>query len=264
MKTLVLQSYRTHDIPDWIGTCLTSVENWALQSGFAYRRIDDEFFTYAPEWVRQRCGAQIFPVTDLARLNLLREALTQDFDRAVWLDADVLVFAPEQLRVETSAGYAFCHEVMLGELADGRIHISEPSLNNAAMVFERGHPMLEFYRFATEAVLRHAPPGPIERTAVGPTFLRALNGAMPLERLTNVGLFTPRLMVDIAAGGPHLCAPYARQFGYPMAAANLCHFTRHFADAGARARLDRLFNQAIGVLLDTRGAVLNQHIAPPA
>ncbi|SMB28503.1 protein of unknown function [Sterolibacterium denitrificans] len=260
MKTIVLQSYRTHGIPGWIATCLRSVADWARQSGFDHALIGDEFFDYAPAWARERCGAQIFPVTDLARLYLIRDYLGRGYDRAIWLDADVIVFAPHLLKVDTASGYAFSHEVMLGKAPDGSVRLSAPSINNAAMVFEAGNPMLEFYRFATEAVLRHAPPGKIERTTVGPRFLVALNGAMPIERLTSVGLFTPKLMADIAQGGHTLCAIYARQFGFPMGAANLCHFTRHLADDAGRQQMDRIFEQAISQLLTTQGEILNRHL----
>lgn len=260
MKTIVLQSYRTHDIPGWIATCLRSVADWARQSGFDHALIGDEFFDYAPAWARERCGTQIFPVTDLARLYLIRDYLGRGYDRAIWLDADVIVFAPHLLKVDTASGYAFSHEVMLGEAPDGSMRLSAPSINNAAMVFEAGNPMLEFYRFAAEAVLRHALPGEIERTAVGPRFLVALNGAMPIERLTSVGLFTPKLMADIAQGGHTLCAIYARHFGFPMGAANLCHFKRHSANDAGRQQLDRIFEQAIGQLLATRREILNRHL----
>ena len=264
MKTIVLQSYRTHNIPGWIATCLQSVADWAKRSGFDYVLIGDEFFDYAPAWARERCGAQIFPVTDLARLNLIRDYLDRGYDRAIWLDADVIVFAPQYMRVDTESGYAFSHEIVLSVAPDGGVRLSAPRINNAVMVFEAGHPMLEFYRFATEAILRHAPPGEIERTAVGPKFLVALNGAMPVERLTSVGLFVPKLMEDIASGGHELCAAYARQFGFPMGAANLCHFTRHFADEESRQRLDLVFERAISRLIETRGEILNAHLQKPS
>ncbi len=255
MKTIVLQSYRTHDIPNWISTCLRSVAEWSRQFGFDYVLTGDEFFDYAPPWVRKRCGKQIFPVTDLARLILLQDYLRRGYDRVVWLDADIIIFAPHRLKVDTRAGYAFSHEVMLGEFPDGRVRLSAPSINNAAMVFEKNHPMLEFYRFAAEAILHHAPPGEIERTAIGPQFLVRLHQAMPLERLTSVGLFTSKLIEDIAKGGTQLFARYARQFGYPMAAANLCHFTHHFADSAERQKLDPLFELAIDKLLATQGRI---------
>lgn len=260
MQTIVLQSYRSHDIPDWIATCLRTAGEWANQSGFDHVLTGDDFFDYAPAWARERCGTNIFPITDLARLHMMHDYLGRGYDRAVWLDADVIVFAPQLLKIDTQAGYAFCHEVTLKTSTDGRIHLTAPSINNAAMVFEKNHPMLEFYRFASEAILRHTPPDKITRMAVGPKFLMALNGAMPIERLTSVGLFTPRLIEDIAEGGHHLCARYARQFGHPMAAANLCHFTRHCADIARRQRLDTIFEQAIERLLKTQGQILNRHL----
>ncbi len=259
MKTIVLQSYRTSNIPKWISTCLSTVAGWSKNSGFDYVLTGDEFFDYAPAWTRERCGKQIFPVTDIARLYLIKDYLSRGYDRAIWLDADVIIFAPDLLKIETKAGYAFSHEVMLGELADGRINISGPSINNAVMVFEKDHPMLDFYRFATEAILEHAPAGEIERTAVGPKFLVNLHQAMPIERLTSVGLFTPRLMQDIATGGKQLCAMYANKFGFPMAAANLCHFTHHFANSHKRQQLDEVFELAINNLLSTKGQIMNRY-----
>jgi hypothetical protein len=36
-------------------------------------------------------------ITNLARLELTREVLREQYDRAIWFDADVFVFAPEEL-----------------------------------------------------------------------------------------------------------------------------------------------------------------------
>lgn len=71
-------------------------------------------------------------------------------------------------------------------------------------------------------------------------------------------------MEDIASGGHELCAAYARQFGFPMGAANLCHFTRHFADEESRQRLDLVFERAISRLIETRGEILNAHLQKPS
>lgn len=48
LKTIVLQSYRSHDIPDWIATCRGTVKEWAQQSGFDHVLADDECSTTRP------------------------------------------------------------------------------------------------------------------------------------------------------------------------------------------------------------------------
>jgi hypothetical protein len=104
MKTIVYQSYRTQQVPPWITTCMGTVRAWADQQGFDYRFYDDGFFEYAPQWFRDKAQHGICPVTDLARLVVARELLAQGYERTVWVDADLLVFAPEQLRLDLDAG----------------------------------------------------------------------------------------------------------------------------------------------------------------
>ena len=41
MKTLVIQSFRTHSVPPWIERCLDSVRRWAALRGYDYRLTDD-------------------------------------------------------------------------------------------------------------------------------------------------------------------------------------------------------------------------------
>src|SRR4029079_13839139 len=94
MQTLVIQSYRTRDVAAWISACLRSVQAWAAAAGYRYEFVDDRLFDYAPAWVRERCGKQLLPITDVARMYLLRERLAHGWDRVIWVDADVLVFAP--------------------------------------------------------------------------------------------------------------------------------------------------------------------------
>jgi hypothetical protein len=39
-------------------------------------------------------------VSDLARLTLARDYLAQGYDRALWVDADVVVFDPDALALD--------------------------------------------------------------------------------------------------------------------------------------------------------------------
>ncbi len=248
-ETVVLQSFRTHQVPPWIETAIASVQAWASARNYDYVFTDDAFFDYAPSWVHDYCGAQLFPVTDVARLYYLKAFIAKGYERVVWIDADVLVFDQPVFDIDVTSGYAFSRELMMGADADGRVHFSPPGLNNAVMFFRQGNPMLDFYLFAVEEILRQTAPGRIERTALGPAFLGNLARTMPLARLNCVGLFTPLLMGDLARQSDRLLRAYQSAFRYPMGAANLCHFTRHYADEAQRPLLDRSFEAAIEFLL---------------
>ena len=260
MRTLLLQSYRQHDVPQWIRLCLDSVAAWTRSCRFDYEFLDDRLFDCAPGWFREKCGTEHFyPVTDIARLHALRERLQQGYDRVIWFDADVLVFAPSALQIIAGSGYAFCHEVVLWLRPEGFVP-GTPSINNAVMVFEKGNPMLDFYLFAAEEIVRHREIAKFSRTMIGPEFLTGLERCMPINRLVNVGLFTPPLMAAFASGDPGLPALYRRAFGYPMAAANLCHFLRREAQPAERAALDAVFLGAVRRLLQSGGSVASPQI----
>lgn len=252
MKTAVIQSYRADDVPSWVFKALDSVKDWASLNNFDYVFIGDEFFGYAPAWVHERCGAQRLPVTDVARLYLLAEVLGRGYERVIWLDADVLVFDPEGLVIPAGDGHAFCREVVLARDARGAMRISPPGVNNAVMSFQRGDPMLDFYRLAAERVLAAAPPGEVGRTLLGPDFLSALAKLVPLAQVRNVGLFTPQLMEGIATGKLAPYRAYLGQYEMPLAAANICHSFRPVAGAGQLA-FDQMFDRATERLLATRG-----------
>lgn len=247
--TVVLQSFRTDQVPSWIATSMASVRNWAAARGYDYVFTDDAFFDYAPRWVHERCAAQFFPITDIARLYYLKDYLARGYERVVWVDADVLVFDPVEFNIEGPFNYAFAREVMMGLDPNGKIQFSPSSINNAVMFFRHGNPMLDFYCFASEEIVRLTDPDKIQRTSIGPTFLRNLANTMPLARLNCVGLFTPLLMGDLAKGSNQLLHAYESVFRHPMGAANLCHFTRHHADEAQRERIDRDFDAAIAYLL---------------
>lgn len=258
MRTVILQSYRTDNIPAWIASCLASARQWARIAGFDYEFVDDSFFDYAPAWVRVHRVQHMYPVTDIARLYLLRDRLNHGFERAVWLDADIIVFDPERFRVDTQAGYAFAHEIVPLLDRSGRVHLTGPSINNSVIVMQKGCPTLDNYISAAEDILRRRPIEKWSRMMIGPDFLRTLAKTKPIERLMQVGLFTPPLLSDIAAGGGELSRQYRQRFGNAMAAANLCHFLRSNASLEKRRRLDRLFERAIARLSESHGDVINR------
>ena len=68
--TLVVQAYEAGATPGWIDRCMRSVREWAASRGYDYA-FTDRFFGLAPDWFRTRCGSQLGPLTDVARLVLI-------------------------------------------------------------------------------------------------------------------------------------------------------------------------------------------------
>ena len=259
MKTLIVQSYRTHGVAPWIDECMHSVRRWAAASGFAYEFVDDRLFDYAPAWVHKVCGKRILPITDVARMYLLRERLQRGWDRVAWVDADVLVFAPAQFVLDADAPYALCREVFVRPVPGGRVELGE-AVNNAVLMMTRRHPILDFWIFAVEEILRRRAPHEIDSLTAGTRFFTNLARAMPLRVLQNVGLFTPILIRDIIAGGGALLGQWAQRFGRPIGAANLCASMQDRDSHGARvdaAEMQRL----VDLLLSSGGDIVNGRMA---
>jgi len=104
MKTIVYQSVCPDQIPDWIQTCLESVRAWSRQQNYDYALIGDEIFSIIPDWYWEKTSHQKVIATDLARLLLAKQFLKNGYDRAIWFDADVLIFAPEFLTIPIEEG----------------------------------------------------------------------------------------------------------------------------------------------------------------
>jgi hypothetical protein len=52
-RTLILQSFRSHNVPAWVITCQRSVKRYANEDGWACEIIGDQFFDFAPNWARE-------------------------------------------------------------------------------------------------------------------------------------------------------------------------------------------------------------------
>ena len=255
MQTLVIQSYRTRDVAAWISACLRSVQAWAAAAGYRYEFVDDRLFDYAPAWVRERCGRQLLPITDVARMYLLRERLAHGWDRVIWVDADVLVFAPERFNLDGDAPYALCQELWLRVDAAGDIQTQE-KVNNAVMLLTRGQALLDFWIFAVEEILRAHAPHEIGPLTASTQFFTDLATIMPLRVLRNVGLLSPPVVRDLGEGGA-LAREWNRRFGHPIGAANLCASLQDRPTAGAVVGAAEM-QRAVDALLRTRGRILDQ------
>jgi len=153
MKTIIYQSFRTENVPGWIAACMKSVRDWATAKGFAYRFWDDRFFDFVPRELYPRASVNKCVLTDYARLIAAKQLLSEGWDRAVWMDADLVVFDSENFNLDLTGGYAFCREVWLDRTVLGRPQF-RLTVNNSVSVFCKNETIIDFYLEAAGAILR--------------------------------------------------------------------------------------------------------------
>jgi hypothetical protein len=246
---------------------MMTVRNWAARKDFEYVFFDDRMFERVPAWYQEKVDHQIQLMSDLARLEIAKEFLSGQYQRTIWVDADVLVFDEDRFDINVTEEYAFCHEIWIEQLSalnaarrglrnlrrDG-IYCRQ-RVNNAVAVFTKGNSILEFYIHACKQLVK-TKPVPISNLAVGTLFLTELHSRITLPLLTNVGLFSPHLMRDIASGGGKLLGIYREQFGSPIRAANLCASYANKEYEGVTVG-DDVYHVVIDKLMETAGDVVN-------
>jgi hypothetical protein len=110
-RVAVIQSYRSTNVPAWINHCLASVKAWAKSAGYDYRLFGDEAFAICGEDYLAQVGSNMRSITNLARLELVKDAHAHGYDWAVWIDADVLVFDPARFDLSKVQRYAFARDL---------------------------------------------------------------------------------------------------------------------------------------------------------
>ncbi|WP_373488515.1 hypothetical protein, partial [Blastomonas sp.] len=232
-RCTVLQGYQADARPRWIEMCLQSVREWAGVYGHDYV-FTDRFFDPVPDWFRAKCGAQIGPLTDLARTLWMQRCLDAGCDAVVWVDADVLVFAPGRLRLPPITRLTAIRELTPLVSARGEIRVTGEGVNGAILGAPADGSGLADYRSAITACIRNAAPGAIARTMAGPALLTDIGKKLGLDVLDHIGLVTPGMAGALLRGQPQLPRAYMTAFGSPIYAANLCHFARSEGDAAIR------------------------------
>lgn len=240
--------------PPFVERCLASVAAWARSRGFDYRMLGDEFLDVLPGWYRERLGSHIVQQTNLARMRCARDILAEGADRAVWFDADVLVYAPDDLALDAPDGFALCREVWLQPVGEG--HMSVYCVNQAVVVADRGHPLLDYLIWAHETLVRDRPKN-VRRFGTATALLAAIHAATPLPLVSNIAMLNPTMLREIALGdaGP-VTREYVRRHGYSTQAANLT-LSMLGASSGDAVATEADFDAAVDVLLATRGAALD-------
>lgn len=219
MKTIVYQSVCPDQIPDWLQTCLDSVRAWSQQKNYDYTLVGDEIFSLIPDWYWQKTCHQKVIATDLGRLLLARKFLEKGYDRAIWFDADVLIFAPELLAISTTEEYAFGKEVWVQD--KNKQLKAYPKVHNAVCVFCQGNSFLDFYIHACQRIIKNFQGKQMVPQLVGPKFLSVLHNTMQLPLIKEVAMFSPLVLQDILNGGGEALNLHQENQNSPIYAANL-------------------------------------------
>jgi hypothetical protein len=202
--------------------CMQSVHDWAVASGYAYEFVDDALFDFLPAHIRNDPRAPLLPKTDIARLGLLDDRLKHRYERTIWLDADVLIFDPAMFTMPNACGAMFSHEIWTSLSEEGGL-IHRRGINNALMIFERGHPLLSFLRYASVELYEHDDPARMSSLALGTALLTKLGRAIPLRLHTQLACMSPLLLAAAYYGDrPEWLRAHAQQHGHRFCAVNLC------------------------------------------
>jgi hypothetical protein len=258
VRTVVIQSYRTNGAEPWMLRCMQSVQEWATARGYSYEFVDDALFDFLPATIRTDSNTPLLVKTDIARLGLLEDRLKHGRERAIWLDADVLIFDPDAFAMPEVCGAMFCHEIWTSFNPQGEL-IHRRGINNALMLFERGHPLLAFLRYASMELYQHRDPASMSPVALGTDLLSKLGRLVPLRLNTQVACLSPLLLAAIYhTDHPEWLHTHAQQHGHRVCAANLCRSLLVDSSNLLRPRhLDTTQMQTlVEQLIATRGSVL--------
>jgi hypothetical protein len=244
MSALVYQSH-SNRAPRWIRQCTATVRAWAAARGYRYRLLGDELFDGVGLEVALKARSML-PVADLGRL-LWAERLLAENESVVWVDADVVVFDPERLAVDTNAPFLVCREVLVTRDKAG---LSTPGVTIAysptVLFFRRGEPFLGRWIAAARKLADQRPQ--LGDAEFGRELLRKLARGKVLPAIKSVGHFNAAVLKEIYGHEGPATQLMMRASGTPFAAANLCgHYHMHGA----------VYLKIVEKLIATRGRVVN-------
>jgi hypothetical protein len=223
--TIVIQTFRRHDIPAWIQRCLDSVAGWARRHGHDHVLAGDEFYALCGPDYLARGNKNPRAITNLARLVATRQYLDAGYRNVIWMDADVFVFDPDRLVFDfmpeqLGTGYAFGREVWVRDLGGGQFQVSTPMVHNAAMFFTREAVDLDMLITLIRHIDAHREG--VSNFHVGVRLLRGLQYSLMFPTFSHVALFSPMLTRGLVEDRHDLLRRYGETYAYPVAAANLC------------------------------------------
>lgn len=253
MTTLVVQSHRDPLPAPWYQTSTASVLQWCRIRSYEYRWYGDEIFARLPGSLAAKLANEPVVASDLARLVLLQELLADDYERVVWVDADVLVLEPAALTLP-DADALFGREVWVQpadpDAPGGRVRTYR-KIHNAFMAFRAAEPVLPFYRMSAERILNRYDfaAGPVVPQLVGPKLITLLHNAIGFDVLEAAGMLSPWVGRDLLAGGGPALERFQAESAVLPAAVNVCGSAVRdglLSDAQMSLLIDRLLAVGFG------------------
>lgn len=253
--TAVVQAW-AGDRPRFVDRCLETVRGWAALQGFDYRFETDALLAEVPESYRQRVSGLVLPMTVFGRLLLVKRVLESGYDRAVWCDADVVIFDPADLKLHGTRDYALTREIWTETDRSGAVrHVV--NVTGCFMVFEREN---SFLAFALHALAQRAERTPITEPRANLTqMLSELDEVAPLHTVREIGMMSPLLMGEIVRGTERHLAGYMEAVGVELCGINLSTAFHNLVHEGVHMT-DEVYEHVIERSLTTGGEVFNRHL----
>ncbi|MFK7914776.1 MAG: hypothetical protein AB8B93_12745 [Pseudomonadales bacterium] len=205
MRTLIIQSHRSPLPLPWLQPCIDSVARWSRLYGFDYRWLGDELFASVSAVLRNKTRTHLPMTADLARLHTLQQALSEGYERVAWVDADVLVVAPERLELD-ARDHAFGREVWVQ--TDPRDSARNKSLrtyrkiHNAFMWFTPASTVLPFYTDTATRLLERHQGAQLAPQFIGPKLLTALHNLAQFNVHEGAAMLPPLVARDLVQQQP--------------------------------------------------------------
>lgn len=255
-RTVILQSFRTVDVPAWIQVCMQSVRSWAEQSQFGYKFLGDDLLRLVPNWFSNRAASHITVVTDLARLLWAKACLDQETERVIWIDADVLLFDPSQLTIDANLSFAYADEIWCSEDSQHKIRMSR-KVNNSVCLFRNNSAGLRHLnRYIDDCLtIVRSQVSIHDHTLIGTRYLTEKDSQKRLPTLQGFGLLSPLILHAVISRDRDVLAAFAKEHEAPLRAANLCNWFRAGSN-NQEALSDTVYAECVNSLVQTNGQCL--------
>lgn len=250
MRTLVYQSH-PKNVDPWILRCTATVRAWTEGNGYGYRLLGDELFEGIPLETAIKARSRL-PLADMGRL-LWAERLLADWNCVIWIDADVLVFDPQELVIDTGLPHLVCREVLVKrEKGSTENPVVLLAYNPTVLMFRQRSQLLKRW---LAAMRQHAARSrALGDTQLGRELLRKIVPGKSIPAILSVGHFNAAVLKEIyGQDGPSLGLMMAAS-EVPFAAANLC---------GHYQLPNSMYLRIIDRLVETAGSVVNDFLPNP-
>jgi len=224
---------------------MDSVKEWAKLKGYDYKFIDDELFELAPDWYREKAEGDLLLITDLARLIMAKKLLQSGYERTIWIDADVVIFNPQEFNIKVNRQYAFCVEFWINKPEQNYLG-SKMNINNAMTIFTKNNSFLDFYIHACMEIVRKK--NGLKKTSVGTKFLTTMYTEFPFALIEHMGLLSPLMLKEFYLNEIDIKKVLHKVYKTPVYALNLCGSFRNvekfdlvLTDQVYEGVIDRLF-----------------------